>query len=151
MDQYLEKNNLQIMIRLHINDQKKYKNNSDFIHLKNIFFAGSDQIPTINDFLHQIDFLITDYSSIALDYLLLDRPIAYIPYDYTSYEKERGFSFDYFDHLAGPVLKSQRDLLSFLKKDHKEFKVKRSLLKEQFHQHQNGQSSERLYQFIKTL
>ena len=40
------------------------------------------------------DALISDYSSIAVDYLLLDRPIAFVLTDFERYEKARGFVFD---------------------------------------------------------
>lgn len=40
------------------------------------------------------DALISDYSSIAVDYLLLDRPIGFVLTDFERYEKARGFVFD---------------------------------------------------------
>jgi CDP-glycerol glycerophosphotransferase (TagB/SpsB family) len=41
------------------------------------------------------DILVTDYSSIYLDYLALDRPIVFLPYDKNAYEKKRGLMYDY--------------------------------------------------------
>ena len=40
------------------------------------------------------DCLITDYSSIGNDYILLNRPIIYTLDDYEEYKKSRGFSID---------------------------------------------------------
>lgn len=41
------------------------------------------------------DVLVTDYSSVAFDYLTADRPIVYFPYDRSTYTAQRGFYFEY--------------------------------------------------------
>lgn len=43
--------------------------------------------------LKYTDSLITDYSSVAIDYLLLDKPIAFTLDDFEEYSKTRGFVF----------------------------------------------------------
>ena len=49
------------------------------------------------------DFLITDYSSIFFDYLLLDRPVLFFPYDLEHYlAREREMYFDYGEMTPGP-------------------------------------------------
>jgi len=151
LDAFLGSNNYEIMIRMHINEEAIYKDNIDYLNLKHIYFANSNVHPSVNDILHKIDYLITYYSSISLDYLIKDKPIAYIPYDYKDYEKIRGFSFPYFDNLAGPVLNSQKDLMCFLKLKKDEFKNKRLSLRNKFHQNTLGNSTELLYKFVKTL
>ena len=151
LDKFLISNNLEIMIRMHINEEKNYKYHSDYANLQNIYFSSSNEIPTINDYLHNVDYLITDYSSISLDYLLLDRPIAYIPYDYEDYNNQRGFSFDYHEHLAGPILKSQKNLTSFMLDREDTYSEKRKELKNLFHQHQDGKTQERVYNFIQKI
>jgi len=151
LDQFLRDNRIEIMIRLHVHDEQKYSKRTIYKNLQNIYFKGSDKIPSINDYLHHVDMLISDYSSITLDYLLLDRPVAYIPYDYDEYNKVRGFSFDYLKHLAGPVLKTQSDLQSFLLTDGKEHAAQRNTIKNIFHEHQDGKSTQRLIQFIENI
>lgn len=48
------------------------------------------------------DFLATDYSSIFFDYLLLDRPVIFFPYDLERYlTQERAMYFDYFEFTPG--------------------------------------------------
>jgi len=37
------------------------------------------------------DGLLSDYSSVAVDYLLLDRPLGYVLADYNIYKEKRGF------------------------------------------------------------
>ena len=46
------------------------------------------------EFLAQTDALISDYSSVAVDYLIVDRPIAFALQDYEEYKRTRGFVFD---------------------------------------------------------
>lgn len=51
------------------------------------------------------DVLITDYSSIFFEYLLLDRPIVFFVPDYEDYARDRGFYLD-FDSLPGFIVKN---------------------------------------------
>lgn len=51
------------------------------------------------------DVLITDYSSIFFEYLLLDRPIVFFAPDYEAYARDRGFYLD-FDSLPGHIVKN---------------------------------------------
>ena len=48
-----------------------------------------------------IDILITDYSSIYFDYMLLDKPVVFYPYDYEDYIKNRGLNLDYDSMTPG--------------------------------------------------
>ena len=52
--------------------------------------------------LPRFDLLITDYSSIYIDYLLLDRPVIFLPYDEKEYLARRGMNFEYRDVTPGP-------------------------------------------------
>lgn len=59
-----------------------------------------------------VDILITDYSSIAYDFLLLDRPIIFFDYDREIYEKNMGgFLFDYDEYSPGKKVKNQEELM----------------------------------------
>jgi hypothetical protein len=58
--------------------------------------------------------LITDFSSIANEYLILDRPIAYFFPDAAAYRSGRGLQVpDALAHLAGPVLGKSADMAEF--------------------------------------
>lgn len=64
----------------------------------NIRILKDDDIISCNAQLYQIvtlaDALITDYSSISNDYLLLNRPMIFTLDDYEDYRNSRGFSVD---------------------------------------------------------
>lgn len=57
--------------------------------------------------------LLTDYSGIAFEYLLLDKPIGYVVNDMDSYT--RGFAFENLrDYMPGSMIGTVEELLEFL-------------------------------------
>lgn len=59
--------------------------------------------------------LITDYSSVFIDYLLTGKPIAFFIPDYDSYKNSRGFIFDDpEDIMAGVICTTCKDLEQFI-------------------------------------
>ena len=59
--------------------------------------------------------LITDYSSVFIDYMLTDKPIAFFIPDYEEYKNSRGFVFDNpEDTMAGKICRNSEDLIDFL-------------------------------------
>jgi CDP-glycerol glycerophosphotransferase (TagB/SpsB family) len=64
------------------------------------------------EMLNAVDLLITDYSSIYFDYLILDRAIIFTPTDQTQYAENRGFLMEPYDFWApGPKCLTQRSFL----------------------------------------
>lgn len=67
------------------------------------------------EFLAKTDALITDYSSVAVDYLITNRPIAFALQDYEEYKRTRGFVFeDPREYMPGHHLYSFEDLKGFV-------------------------------------
>ena len=71
--------------------------------------------PEVSPLLLATDLLITDYSSIGGDFMLLDRPVIFFMPDLDDYLDERGL---YFDPLNSPlkVARSEAELLRILEK-----------------------------------
>jgi CDP-glycerol glycerophosphotransferase (TagB/SpsB family) len=64
--------------------------------------------------LQYTDALISDYSSIAIDYLLLNKPIAFALDDFKEYQSARGFVFeDPLQYMPGHKLYGFDDLCAF--------------------------------------
>ena len=62
-----------------------------------------------------MDALITDYSSVYFDYLLLDRPIGFAADDFEEYERNRGFAFENpRAYMPGYFITDFQNLLTFL-------------------------------------
>ncbi|WP_226011280.1 CDP-glycerol glycerophosphotransferase family protein [Halomicrobium salinisoli] len=64
--------------------------------------------------LRHVDALVTDYSSVFFDYLLLDRPVIFYAYDRDAYEAESGLYFDYEAATPGPIADDFDELLAAL-------------------------------------
>jgi CDP-ribitol ribitolphosphotransferase len=61
------------------------------------------------------DVLITDYSSIMIEYSVLSKPIIFYPFDLEYYiSNERGFYFDY-NNVPGPIAKNTEDIVKIIK------------------------------------
>lgn len=90
-----------------------------FLNSENIFFLTNEDFDeagiNLYEFLPYTDALISDYSSVAIDYLLLDKPIAFILDDFEEYKNCRGFVFDDpRDFMPGHHIYSFEQLLEFL-------------------------------------
>lgn len=119
-----------------------------------------DNIVTIKEsvdmypLLKYIDTLITDYSSIYFDYLLLDRPVSFFPYDYKEYTNKRGLYFPYEDITPGPkAYKNEKftSLITMHIDNHDDYAERRRSIRNEFFEFQDGNSCERIHNFIKNL
>jgi len=71
--------------------------------------------PDINELMLVADVLVTDYSSAIFEFALLDRPMAFFAPDYETYERERGFYFDYQSDVPGPIFETTDALATYLR------------------------------------
>lgn len=65
----------------------------------------------VNEWCMASDLLVTDYSSMFYDYLLLDRPIVHFVPDLEEYAAKRGFLVDPLADFAGPTAATQSELV----------------------------------------
>lgn len=85
---------------------------ANFEGFKNIVQINNDV--DIYPFLVYTDYLITDYSSIYFDYLVLNKEIIFIPYDLDKYTETRKLYFDYNQMTPGIKYKSFGDFIENL-------------------------------------
>ena len=97
----LEKHDAVLLVRPHYYEWEAARATIDRLGSSRFISADERLVPDVNDLLPHIDILITDYSSIYFDYLLLDRPIVFSCYDKDAYARERGFMIDYDAHTPG--------------------------------------------------
>lgn len=60
------------------------------------------------------DALITDYSSICMDFAVQDKPVYFYAFDLERYERDRAFYFDYESYVPGPVARDFQTLLNLI-------------------------------------
>lgn len=99
-------------------------------------------------FVRFADALISDYSSIAIDYLVMDRPIVFTLDDYEQYAKSRGlFPEDAIDYMPGYHVYDEaglEDALSEIADGIDRYKEERSAIVGQYHTYKDGGSSKRV-------
>jgi CDP-glycerol glycerophosphotransferase (TagB/SpsB family) len=160
LSEYLTKYNALLCIRLHPSDMKRlnqvnvpirYKKLDDklqqMVECDNIDLAGVDEFNHANKLLPFVDVLVTDYSSIYHDFLLLDRPILFIPYDYNQFEQKIGFKYDYYSNLPGPIVNSFQDFLNHIDTIQNKgdlHQTDRRELLDKIHTYKDDKSSERV-------
>jgi len=98
LEEFLEENNLIIFIRCHQSEA----GNSSVKLGKRVRLMNQDKVAEIMDIINIFDLLITDYSSIYIDYLLTERPMIFLPYDRSEYIADRGLNFEYDSVTPGP-------------------------------------------------
>jgi CDP-glycerol glycerophosphotransferase len=101
---YLEKNNINIFLRMHPSyeeDLTFYTNKTD-----NLKIMDSKAVEDVNEVIALFDMVITDYSSVYAGYLLLHKPLLFLSYDLEEYANKTGFVVPYEKATAGPKPKT---------------------------------------------
>lgn len=103
-------------IKLHPMD---YMDTNDFILLSNIKFLDNSFFEkngvALYSIFRSIDLLLTDFSSVYIDFLLVDKPIAFVFSDFNEYLNSRGFVFDNAKaYMPGEIITNMNELVTFL-------------------------------------
>lgn len=104
---FLKKNNIYLITKLHF---AASQNNISYAGAKDVIINLPKESDIYN-FLDLSDLLITDYSSVFFDYILLKKPMLFYCFDYEYYlNKDRGFLYDYDKMTPGEKVKSIDEL-----------------------------------------
>ncbi len=150
--EFCKGNNLYFVFKLHPSDASKVKS----------WCASSDNIGILTDemltdkcmyeYLNAADILITDYSSVYFDYLLLDRPIVFTDKDVNSYAARRGLILEPLEFWRPGAVVHTMDMLereivnAAGGRDY--YQEKRKCLMPLVHRYQDGNSTKRLFEAI---
>ena len=63
-----------------------------------------------DEILRTTKLLITDYSSICMGTVLINKPVVFYAYDLDSYNENRSFYYDYESTVPGPVAHNMNEL-----------------------------------------
>ncbi len=145
--QFAKENNVFFILSLH----NKYRSQQRRDHIEKHF--GFVEESDIYPLLRLVDIFITDYSSSFADYLLLDRPLIFYPYDLEDYEKREGLVTNYNEITPGPKVKNHQELFQALQNSlaHDTYKDDRKRVRNLYHTYQDGNSSKRIRDIISSL
>lgn len=123
-------------------------------HIKNNLeeddiFINLSSYKDVNELLMVTDYLITDYSSVALDFCYLEKPIIFYAYDLESYENNiRGFYYNYEEFIPkNSLARTNEDIMKIIKEnliskeELKKFRIKN-------HLYNDGNSSKRIIDYL---
>ena len=80
---------------------------------KDVICIDRNEFSTL-DILRVCDYVITDYSALAIDACVLNKKLLLYVYDYEQYDKENGINIDLFKELKGNVSKNIKDLVKII-------------------------------------
>ncbi|MDP2088744.1 MAG: CDP-glycerol glycerophosphotransferase family protein [Flavobacteriaceae bacterium] len=151
-NKFLEKNNAVCILKPHPLAPKF----SSVKEINNIVFIDDDFLHdnemTLYPLLGVTDCLISDVSSVIIDYMLLDKPIICFIEDIIEYKKSRGLVFDNFEEMIpGSVAYNIDDFYGILDKLFTENDLlpdKRRDLESFFHKYKDFNSSKRVSDIV---
>jgi CDP-ribitol ribitolphosphotransferase len=94
------------------------------------------------------DMLITDYSSIMIEYSVLNKPTVFFTYDLDEYlANERGFYYDFKTTVPGPIVYTSDELIDVIRDSRFDKSKISEFVKTQFDEI-DGHSSERIVNYL---
>jgi CDP-glycerol glycerophosphotransferase (TagB/SpsB family) len=155
LEQFLSEQNVMLLVRMHHSELTEYR----ICETEHIKIIDEDLLQAngvrLYELLNGTDAMISDYSSIWVDYLLLDRPIIFAVRDLADYEKVHGLMIEPFEEWApGELVTDMECLQSAIKtalSGADLFAGKRSSLTRMYHRYIDGNSSRRVIAAISDL
>lgn len=159
--QFLEKEKILFIVKPHPFDERFYKQELDqkkLIH-PNIKIIFNVDMTKNNfyfyEFFQHADLMITDFSSIAIDFLITKKPVIFLDNLSDEYSKNRGFILEdnYQILMPGEKVKSFNKLLHSIQDalTVDSWKEEREKTLPLLHKYQDNKSCERIYNIIKDL
>ncbi|MEI9537267.1 CDP-glycerol glycerophosphotransferase family protein [Enterobacter cancerogenus] len=158
IDTYLEKTKTHLILKLHPYEEEYFRGIATLS--SNITIISSEELTQknidLNQLLSLVDILITDYSSIYLDYLILNKPLIFLVPDVDAYSSSRGgFTLEPFDFWTpGDKVNSQKTLLDSVDKiisGKDEYIERRSQVNSIINKYNDANSSQRVVELMKSL
>lgn len=153
LNKFLEIENIQLIIKLHpmqnVNGlpYRKYTNIKIWTQKE-----LEDKELDLYSLLGTADALITDYSSVYFDYLLLNRPIGFTVDDIEQYRNNRGLIFEDPEYyMPGPKIKDEHQFFDFIRnvmQDVDEYKEDRERVNEYSNHFKDGGNCRRILDIV---
>lgn len=106
----------------------------------------------LTELMQMSDALVTDYTSVYFDYLLLDKPIIFNFYDLEVYKRERGVPCEPMSAIsAGEIVNNEEEMMHALlniENNRKDYAEMRKFVKNLFFTYQDANTCKRVYDFV---
>lgn len=130
LQDYLQKNKYLLCIKKHPSEEIDF----NYIENDNIKIITDEMLLmnniTINDIMNAGDLMITDYSSLGIEFIFLEKPVIYLVKDIEEYRIRRGITFNNSDFwMPGYRVKNISELLDSIDNSFKKnYKYKNDML-----------------------
>lgn len=157
INQYCKRKNFIFCIRLHPSDKEFYLDIDDKLRkFENIVDLYSSKLDDYDlyEYLNVFDVMITDYSSIFIDFLLVDNPIIFFIPNLELYRQKVGLLLEpYESYLPGYIAYNSNMLISSLDEilDADKYVLPRKKARDVFHLYQDEFSSKRVSLLVRDL
>lgn len=118
LDEFLTRNHAALVYKLHPIEQTAFLGRS--FEMSEHCYELTDEMlfkkdVRYDEILNSFDVMVSDYSSIVYDYLLLNRPVVYLLPDFEEYKNAKGFVFHNISlYMPGEKVYDFKNLLSAL-------------------------------------
>jgi CDP-glycerol glycerophosphotransferase (TagB/SpsB family) len=151
---FLRECNALLLIKMHhwhgkIGQEKVFNKNDD-----RIYWLKEEDCKDFNYLLPDTDVLLTDYSGAYFDYLLLNRPMIFTPFDLDKYLKQWGLYEDYNEATPGPKCSTWDDVMEQLQEilsGQDKYKESRKLALKKYHTFVDANSCQRVANYLLEL
>ena len=115
LEAYLDKNNAVFGLRYHI--YRKPACHQKILQRKNIIDLSAENISDVRLLIREAELVITDYSSLYVDALYINKKCISFAYDFEHYLKtQRGFFYDFESVFPGEICQSFEDMMETISK-----------------------------------
>ena len=145
----MKEKNICLIVKLHPSQNTPIGLDRHFSHLSIYSHQEfEDSKYEMYTLMAQSDGLIGDYSSASMQYLLLDRPLAFVVPDIEDYGKTRGFVFEQpEDYMGGHIIKTKGQFYQFIDdfaNDRDVYREKRHWVCDQIYKYKDANSCQRI-------
>ena len=123
---------------------KSHKNQEIKLNNKNIYTCDEY---TALELIPICDYLITDYSAIAIEAAILDKKTYYYVFDYEKYKENNGLNIDLYKEMPGCVFDNAKTLIKTLEKNNYDMDVLYKY-KNKYIEVQDGTSTKKIVEYI---
>ncbi|AVQ27310.1 glycosyl transferase [Fusobacterium ulcerans] len=150
LNKLLEKKQFLLILKLHpfdILQEEKFKEFTNIIILKNEDLENIDE--HLYPLLGTTDALITDYSSVWIDYEILNKPIFFAIHDYEEYKNTRGLLFEDFINISPyPVIDTYEKFIGFLE-NYENIDMNNREFTNKYNKYKDNKSCERIIKYLR--